>query len=376
MKTANLFQKEQDNVDYNACVGNNGWININTYIHGYQAATLVMLESVLKSVNCRKDVPENANYWYVDTAIYPILFSARHYIELYLKQKVYAINQFKINKKIEDKLVRTHDINKLWGLLKTIVNETHDSRISEFIIAIEPYVNDFSKIDLTGETFRYPYNQDYTKKHLENMSVIGLYNFYHKFNKLSKYMTDFDCLIDYLYDEYKTHTYTSHLNREDIENIAKKLPVHTDWKKDEFRKIKVKIKNQFKIGSKELSQVIDIIKEHMEFKRYIFPNIYELEIDKDKLINFINNKFSIDDLESFRNEEVSCIRTLVELGTSIDNGRYYSEDYNILYEKYLNEIKKDCYQRESNYEYSIRNINKIKRGLEKICYSFIYKINN
>ena len=236
MKTANLFQKEQDNVDYNACVGNNGWININTYIHGYQAATLVMLESVLKSVNCRKDVPENANYWYVDTAIYPILFSARHYIELYLKQKVYAINQFKINKKIEDKLVRTHDINKLWGLLKTIVNETHDSRISEFIIAIEPYVNDFSKIDLTGETFRYPYNQDYTKKHLENMSVIGLYNFYHKFNKLSKYMTDFDCLIDYLYDEYKTHTYTSHLNREDIENIAKKLPVHTDWKKDEFRK--------------------------------------------------------------------------------------------------------------------------------------------
>ena len=239
MKTANLFQKEQDDVDYNACVGNNGWPNINTYIHGYRAATLVMLASVLKSVNCRKDVPKNANDWCVDTAIYPILFSARHYIELYIKQKVYAINQFKINKKIEDKLVRTHDINKLWDLLKTIVNETHDSRISEFIIAIEPYVNDFSKIDLTGETFRYPYNQDYTKKHLENMSVIGLYNFYHKFNELSKYMTNFDYLIDYLYDEYRTHTYTSRLNREDIENIAKKLPVDTDWKKDEFIKIKL-----------------------------------------------------------------------------------------------------------------------------------------
>lgn len=58
MNTANLFQKEKDDFHYNACVGNNGWTGIKAYIHGYQAATLVMLESVLKSVNSRKDVPE------------------------------------------------------------------------------------------------------------------------------------------------------------------------------------------------------------------------------------------------------------------------------------------------------------------------------
>lgn len=373
MKTTNLFQKEQDDFHYNACVGNNGWIGIDTYIHGYQAATLVMLESVLKSVNCREDVPENANYWYVDTAIYPILFSARHYIELYLKQKIYEINQFKIKKEIEDKLIRTHDINRLWHIFKNIVDETSDSRMNEFIIAIEPYINDFSKIDLTGETFRYPYNQDYTKKHLEDMSVIGLYNFYQKFNELSKHMTSFDWLIDYLYDEYRACTYTKHLHREDIERIAKMLPVYTDWEKDEFRKIKIDIKKQFEIGSKELSQVICIIKEHMEFKRYLFPDIYELEISEDKLIKFINNKFSIDDLELFTNEEISCIRTLVELGTSISNGKYYSEYYKKLYEKYLDEIKNEHYQRESNYGYGIRNINRIQKGLEKIGYSFICK---
>lgn len=98
MNTANLFQKEKDDFHYNACVGNNGWTGIRAYIHGYQAATLVMLESVLKSVNSRKDVPEDANYWYVDTAIYPILFSARHYIELYIKEKIYEINSFKLKK--------------------------------------------------------------------------------------------------------------------------------------------------------------------------------------------------------------------------------------------------------------------------------------
>lgn len=373
MKTANLFQNEQDDFHYNACVGNNGWIGIDTYIHGYQAATLVMLESVLKSVNCREDIPENANYWYVDTAIYPILFSARHYIELYLKQKIYEINQFKIKQEIEDKLVRTHDINRLWGLFKNIVDETHDPRMNEFIMAVEPYINDFSIIDLTGETFRYPYNQDYSQKHLEDRSVIGLYNFYQKFNELSKHMTSFDWLIDCLEDEYNSGTYTKHLNREDIENIAKKLPVHTDWEKDEFREIRIEIKNQFKIGSKELSQVINIIKEHMEFKRYVFPDVYELEIGEDKLTKFINNQFSIDNLELFTDEEISCIRTLVELGTSISNGKYYSEYYKKLYEKYLDEIKNEHYQRESNYGYGIRNINRIRRGLKKIGYSFICK---
>lgn len=373
MKTANLFQNEQHDFLYNACVGNNGWVDINTYIHGYQAATLVMLESVLKSVNCREDVPESANYWNIDTAIYPILFSARHYVELYLKQKIYEINQFKIKREIEAKLFRTHDINRLWELFKDIVDETYDLRMSDFIIAIEPYINDFSKIDLTGETFRYPYNQDYTKKHLEDKSVIGLYNFYQKFNELSQYMENFNFLIEYLDNEYKVCTYTKHLHRKDIEFIAKMLPVYMDWRKDEFNIVKKEIKSRFKIGSRELSQVINLIKEHIEFKRYIFPNVYELQINKDKLIEFVSGEFTIDDLEKFSDEEISCIKTLVELGANPINVMYYSEYYSPLYEKYFSDLKSSDYQRKSDYFYGLRNINRIKRGLEMIGYSFIFK---
>lgn len=88
VKSAGLFGKEEKyDFLYNACVGNNGWISINTYISGYQAATLVMLESALESISTRKNVPDNAEMWNIDIAIYPILFSARHYVELYLKQK-------------------------------------------------------------------------------------------------------------------------------------------------------------------------------------------------------------------------------------------------------------------------------------------------
>ncbi len=373
MNTANLFQKEKDDFHYNACVGNNGWTGIRAYIHGYQAATLVMLESVLKSVNSRKDVPEDANYWYVDTAIYPILFSARHYIELYIKGKIHEINSFKLKKNIEDKLTRTHKINSLWDYFKRIVLETCDSRMNKFLLDIEPYINDFSEIDLTGETFRYPYNQDYTKKHLENQSLIGLYNFYQKFSDLSKKLTDFDLLTSYLYAEYQAGTYTKRLNREDIEYIAKNLPKRADWQSDEFDLIKLNIKERFKIGSKEFSQVIKIIEEHMEFKRYISPDIYDLQIEKDKLVNIINNRFSLDDLEQFNYKEISCIRTLVELGLS-GWGQYHSEDYDKLFKNFLDEMENNHYERKSNYEYSIRHINQIKDGLKIIGYSSIFNI--
>lgn len=374
VKSAGLFGKEEKyDFLYNACVGNNGWISINTYISGYQAATLVMLESALESISTRKNVPDNAEMWNIDTAIYPILFSARHYVELYLKQKIYAINYFKLKEKIEEKLIRTHDIKRLWDIFIDIFDKTYDFRIKEFIDFISPYIEDFSEIDPTGEVFRYPYNNDYTKKHLEERTVIGLANFYEKFKDLTEKMTAFTYYMDFLIDEYKTGTYTKKLNREDIEKIAKELPVFNEWNSESFKLVKESIKDKFNIGSKELSNVIDIIKNHIEFKRYIYPDIYELEVDKIKLINFLNGKYSSGDIKDFDKKEIASLRTLVELGTSIIDGRYYSEDYSRLYEHFLENIINEEYYKISDYEYSLVNKHRILKGLDKIGYSSIYK---
>lgn len=115
-------------IHFNACVGNNGWVNINTYIDGYRSATLIMLESTLYKNTQEKYETFDS----VDTAIYPIFFSARHFIELYIKQKIYAINFFKLKATIEAKLIKTHNIEKLWGLFIDIVNKTCDSRIKKY----------------------------------------------------------------------------------------------------------------------------------------------------------------------------------------------------------------------------------------------------
>ncbi|SJM38452.1 hypothetical protein A1019T_02445 [Psychrobacter pasteurii] len=369
-ETAGLFRNDQEHTRFNACVGNNGWRGMFSYIEGYQSATLVMLESVLSQYGSNIDfnAPKQAFLWNNDTSIYPILFTARHFIEIYIKQKIHTINYLKVKDNINEKLIKTHNIQELWNTFVDIVERTHDSRLAIYIEKIAPYIQDFNHIDPTGETFRYPFSLE-GSMHLEDMGVINILNFYKRFNELSKICEVFTYEMDALVDEYKTGTYTKNLSRKNIEGIAQELPVYGEWNKPSFSDIKKSLKTKLSIGSKELSQAIDIIKNHIEFKRYIYPNIYELQIDKDKLSKILSGSLNEEHINDFSHEEIASLRTLVELGTSVMGGRYYSEDYKNLFDSFLKETRLNEYEKQSNYEYSIRNKHRIKDGLNKINYN-------
>lgn len=369
IKTAGLFRNEQEHSRLNACVGDNGSRGMFSHIEGYQSATLVMLESILSQYvpNTDCNIPEQAFRWNNDTSVYPILFTARHFIEIYIKQKINAINCLKVKEDITKKLVKTHNIKELWDTFVEIVEKTNDSRLTIYIEKIAPYIQDFNHIDPTGETFRYPYS---TKgaMHLEGMGVIGLFNFYDKFTELSKICKAFTYEMDSLVDEYRVKTFTKRLSRKDIEGIAQELPFFEECDKPSLSNIKKGLKAKLSIGSQELSDAIDIIKDHIEFKRYIYPKTYELQIDKDKLSIILSGNANGEDIDTFTDEEVASLRTLVELGISTMDGPYFSEDYKDFFDSFLQESKK------SNYEYSINNINRVKAGLNKINYSDIVNL--
>lgn len=369
IETAGLFRKEQEQSRFNACVGDNGSRGMFSHIDGYQSATLVMLESILSQYipNTDDNTPEQAFLWNNDTSVYPILFTARHFIEIYIKQKINAINYLKVKEDIAEKLVKTHNIEKLWGIFVEIVEKTRDSRLAVYIEKIAPYIQDFNRIDPTGETFRYPYSSE-GSMHLKGMGVIGLFNFYNKFTELSKVCESFTYEMDSLVDEYRVKTFTKRLSRKDIEGIAQELPFFEECDKPSLSNIKKGLKAKLSIGSQELSDTIDIIKDHIEFKRYIYPKVYELQIDKDKLTIILSGNANGEDVDTFTDEEVASLRTLVELGTSTMDGQYFSEDYKDLFDSFLQESK------QSNYEYSINNINRVKAGLNKINYSDIFNL--
>lgn len=173
-----------------------------------------------------------------------------------------------------------------------------------------------------------------------------------------------DCLVD----EYKTGTYTKKLNRKDIETIAQYLPVFSEWRNDYFDDIRKDLKKRFNIGSKELSEAINIIKNHFEFRRYIYPNEYQLPLSKDKLIDIVTEKYNQKDVNKFTLEEVACLRTLIELGTAVTGGSYYSENYQELFEIYHKECKNSSFENSDNYTYSINNKQRLYKGLKTIGY--------
>lgn len=369
-ETANLFRNEQESSQFNACVGNNGWRGMFSHIDGYQSATLVMLESILSQYipDIDDNRPEHAFLWNNDTSVYPILFTARHFIEIYIKQKIDSINYLKVKENIDEKLVKTHNIEKLWSIFVDIVERTHDSRLAIYIEKIAPYIQDFNRIDPTGETFRYPYSSK-GAIHLEGTGVIGLFNFYNRFIELSEICKVFTYEMDSLVDEYKAKTFTKRLSRKDIEGIAQELPIFEEWTNPSFSNIKAGLKAKLSIGSKELSEAINIIQNHIEFKRYIYPNIYELQIDENKLSMILSGNGNEDAADTFTDEEVASLRTLVELGTSVMNGQYFSEDYENLFDSFLQESRSCEYEKQSNYKYIIRNMHRIKDGLNKLNYT-------
>lgn len=74
-RTCNIFEPRHS-THANACVGENGYVNAETYAIGYFQATRLLLEDVLNIKNKR----------FQDTLVYPILFNFRHGIEISIKQ--------------------------------------------------------------------------------------------------------------------------------------------------------------------------------------------------------------------------------------------------------------------------------------------------
>jgi hypothetical protein len=371
MKLKNtLFASESKRSDvskYNACVGNNGWVGMYSYIDGFQSSTVILLESLIKEVD-----KENFDgfTWCIDTSVYPILFSARHFLELFLKQQILRISYFK-NKSESDyeiklKLLKTHDTHKLWQLFLAEVKGVYDSRLNKYLNKIHTFTLEFHNVDSTGETFRYPYNQK-NSLHLTNHSVIGLKRFYEEFLKFSKIAAEFSYLTDYLIQEYRVGTYTKHLSRNDIEQIAYSLPKKNYWTSQKLKKHQLYIKDKYGIGNKEFKEVLDIIQKNIEFNN-IVSNEYNLNINEQNLIKFCLNCL----IEPKQNlnlslSDLAWIRAIQEISVPIINGKYFSEDVHYLRESYYKEYEKfNEYALEEEIDYVYQQLNRTIKGLEKL----------
>lgn len=357
----------------NACVGKNGYQDFRKYGLGYDETVKVLITAAKQY-----DVT-------VDAIIYPLVFCARHRIELFLKDQLVKFTLIRNHPEITEKLLNnTHDLNKLWGLFKLHGLKT-DKRFVDFIDRAEEYVMDFSEVDPTGETFRYPYTK-LKSLHLEDISIINIAIFEKRYLQLSELMERFEYLTMFLIEEYQQKTFTKELSREDIREISKLLPLKEKWSLPNFDDIRANIRDKYKLSSNSLSTAINIIKLHREFCTNIGLELPLTQINKADLYLLINvfekyqNVYTKADSAETRNKQkmvlvgqlaselpgkaIICFFTLVELG-KLD---YYSEAFDFLFQRHEGEAVNYC---DLNFYCSvilnnIRALDYIRNALKKL----------
>ena len=345
---ANSTFDTDDDFQFNACVGNNGWVDHSTYSDGFDEAVTVLCQAVLSGGTA-------------DTLIYPIVFCARHRIELFIKSQLRKVGRIRKGISISDeKIIKTHDLAILWGLLENITEQC-DSRYAELVSSCRPIVMDFFEMDPNGETFRYPYSQSGVK-HLTDQSIIGLRRFTVAYAGLTDLMESIEMLSDRLYSEYATNTYTKALSRSDLEKIAKELPPRSTWaaSNKSFDVLKAKIIARHSLGTRQYSEALNIIQGHREFSQYIGIDNTISHCDPKKLRELFKLRFNLNEhsgsfQDSFKleyneankqyldflndrlsDEELATIMALNELGSSVG---YYSEHYDAMYVDHLSDIQ-------------------------------------
>src|SRR5471030_117832 len=181
---------EEEDIHLNACVGNNGHVGKRGYGAGFSEGAKLLLAELVK------DGTEAS----VDTLIYPICFSARHSIELFLKEQIERMRRLRSTVHIPAAST-THDLSNLWEEFARMATVT-DRRFAAFIPLLDSHIGDFAQIDPTGQTFRYPDDNE-SKRHLVATSIINVVVFKKRFEELANLIEEFENLSDAIREEYR-----------------------------------------------------------------------------------------------------------------------------------------------------------------------------
>jgi len=288
-----MFSGNNDYSWANACVGENGLPGFWEYANGYSKAANFLLELVLF---------KEGNDFHYDEAVYPICFNMRHSIELRLKNLIEVLNEISEIKNIPlpdyKNILGKHDIGIIWQYLLENGDKI-DRRYKNYFEKLNMFIVEIANVDPTAQTFRYP-NDIEGKKHLKNISLINFINLKRSFNEIEVILNDLNNLSESMRHEYTQGSFTKHLSRKDLSDIAKKLPQIDEWRNDNFKVVKDKIKKDYQIGSKEFSEAIELIKKHHEFSYYIGKELLFPHLDKEELLFFLDKWINIFDIRYYQ----------------------------------------------------------------------------
>lgn len=190
---------------------------------------------------------------------------------------------------------------------------------------------DFAEVDRTGQTFRYPYDNN-NAIHLTKISCINVEKIANKFNQICKLFDQQDQLFEKVYDEYNTGMYILNndyvISRYKIEKISKKIPNKNKWGSEQFKVIKNNIIKNFQLSGRDFSSILDLIQKHRKLSLNIGIENKIDSLDDSLISNLVKVINKNESTAVINDEEWKKINIICQIG----NGNYPADFYDEIIE--------------------------------------------
>jgi hypothetical protein len=260
-----FFSLREDS-DWNACIGIQG--DELNYLDGYIEAALYLAVEII----------EKKMYEKRDTLVLPILFNARHAIELLLKFVVSRIAGHGI---IAHRQKLDHDIRGYFDYVMAC--NLGDETLKLALKKLKPFVASLDQIDKDGQELRYYRNradQTSLSKHpLANIETVreSLKNILDLIDQIVYRVLSF-------LEERRTSTHTNYCSRRDLLTIAKSLPPRPQWNTPAFDSAKNVIKARFSLTNTQFCKALNTIQTSRELNGILGVETGLAHLSDDKVL--------------------------------------------------------------------------------------------
>jgi len=306
----------------NACVGDNGAPRAIDYAEGFASAANALLDSAIADQGI--NLP-------VDTLIYPVCFTMRHAIELFLKKVTEDLAEIGTLRGVALPVfnqVASHDLGLIWAYVKTHAPAT-DERLVDHVKRLDEYIADVADMDATGQVFRYPSDLD-NKKHLTSIGIINFVVLKRRFNQIQPLLEGLNRAMVDLVEEYRWGTFTTNLSRLQLRKIASELPVRSRWGEAFFDQVRDDLKVKHKVSSGELSRAIKLIQRRHEMAAYIGVPVPIPGLSVAALERFFDRWCTANDVQLVINPPPPRIVSPADIAVALRDDLYRQELGNVL----------------------------------------------
>lgn len=242
------FFRRGPDPEWNACIGVQG--DEQNYVDGYiQAANELVAALIDKDMSGKRD-----------TLVLPILYNARHAVELVLKFCASRLHEAGL---INAPAVRDHRIELLWKTLDAA--DLGDRTLRKALEALKPYIDSLAAIDQDGQELRYHRNTSddasLAKYSIANLEVIRA-----SLAQMEDIIGTLQSRTLQFVRERRTGTFTKRCSRRDLYDIAERLPPRSRWREPDFDQAKAEIRADYGLSNCEFSRALVKMQEQRELR--------------------------------------------------------------------------------------------------------------